>query len=306
MPQSPGVMSQAEDRCHRVGQINSVRVQYFVFRDTIDEWVAKSLMKKQINIDQILPVTKLAEKELADDSRSVTSGYTFDFGKYEGLRLEDTPDDYIQFLVEKEVWKQRPGLLQALQTKGLLHDAPTHTFTSDMNDILNVEPLPIGGDTSFTRVVETKDIPYRFDFGKYKGELWHEVPKTYQAWIVREGVWKKRPLLKTALLNAELIDTVEHNTIESVKEDSDEVGSSTKQCFPIKSFRLNAQCTYIILELMARGISFEEDEKGKITKLKKRLLNWHKGEYPDASTREIELIGCKAEELWSVTTVAKQ
>ena len=69
---SPGVMTQAEDRCHRVGQLDSVRVQYFVFRDTIDEWLSKSLLYKQNTINNILP-----EKQ-----GGVETGYVFNFGKH--------------------------------------------------------------------------------------------------------------------------------------------------------------------------------------------------------------------------------
>jgi SWI/SNF-related matrix-associated actin-dependent regulator 1 of chromatin subfamily A len=69
---SPGVMAQAEDRCHRVGQSDSVRVQYFVFRNTIDEWLSKSLLYKQHTIDSILP-----EKQ-----GGIETGYIFNFGKH--------------------------------------------------------------------------------------------------------------------------------------------------------------------------------------------------------------------------------
>ena len=71
---SPGIMTQAEDRCHRVGQSNNVRIQYLVFKDSIDEWLSKSMMFKQSNIDEILP-----EKLQSDGT---TTGYVFDFGKY--------------------------------------------------------------------------------------------------------------------------------------------------------------------------------------------------------------------------------
>jgi SWI/SNF-related matrix-associated actin-dependent regulator of chromatin subfamily A-like protein 1 len=70
---SPGVMNQAEDRCHRVGQANSVRIKYFVFKDTIDAWLSKSLMFKQSSINQILP-EKLSGAE--------GTGYVFTFGKH--------------------------------------------------------------------------------------------------------------------------------------------------------------------------------------------------------------------------------
>lgn len=69
---SPGVMSQAEDRLHRVGQSNSVRIQYFVFKDTIDEWLSKSLLFKQNTINEILP------EKLGTGG----TGYVFNFGKH--------------------------------------------------------------------------------------------------------------------------------------------------------------------------------------------------------------------------------
>jgi uncharacterized protein (DUF3820 family) len=131
MDWSPGVMAQAEDRCHRVGQHDSVQVQYYVFKDTIDEWIAKSLLYKQSNIDQILP-EKVSGAE---------SGYVFDFGKHSGLRLEDVPRNYIQFLVRQEVWRNRPALWRALAMKGIVFE----------------EPPPSDGEDS--GMVETRDPP---------------------------------------------------------------------------------------------------------------------------------------------------
>lgn len=118
---SPGVMSQAEDRCHRVGQRDSVNVQYYVFQDTIDEWIAKSLLWKQSNIDQILP----------DGSDAIETGYVFDFGKHKGLRLEDVPRNYLQFLVSREVWRNRPELWRALSIKGLVLEEPPQSEGED-------------------------------------------------------------------------------------------------------------------------------------------------------------------------------
>ena len=53
---SPAFMTQAEDRCHRVGQNSrsSVLIQYFVFWDTIDKWIARQLVSKNENIDRAL------------------------------------------------------------------------------------------------------------------------------------------------------------------------------------------------------------------------------------------------------------
>ena len=43
----PGVMTQAEDRCHRIGQKNSVLVQHLVLDGSIDARMCKMLIKKQ-------------------------------------------------------------------------------------------------------------------------------------------------------------------------------------------------------------------------------------------------------------------
>ena len=43
---SPAIMDQAMDHCHRVGQQDSVQVDYFVFKGTIDECMARQLAQK--------------------------------------------------------------------------------------------------------------------------------------------------------------------------------------------------------------------------------------------------------------------
>jgi len=52
----PGNMSQAEDRCHRYGQHNSVLVQHIVFEGSLDAAVAQTLVRKQAVIEQALDV----------------------------------------------------------------------------------------------------------------------------------------------------------------------------------------------------------------------------------------------------------
>jgi SWI/SNF-related matrix-associated actin-dependent regulator 1 of chromatin subfamily A len=50
----PGIMSQAEDRAHRIGQRNSVLVQHIVFDGSLDAAVAQTLVRKQAVIEQAL------------------------------------------------------------------------------------------------------------------------------------------------------------------------------------------------------------------------------------------------------------
>jgi SWI/SNF-related matrix-associated actin-dependent regulator 1 of chromatin subfamily A len=56
----PGNMSQAEDRCHRIGQQDSVLVQHIVLDGSIDQKMATALIKKQEIIERALdkPVTE--------------------------------------------------------------------------------------------------------------------------------------------------------------------------------------------------------------------------------------------------------
>jgi SWI/SNF-related matrix-associated actin-dependent regulator 1 of chromatin subfamily A len=67
----PGNITQAEDRCHRIGQRNSVLVQHIVLDGSIDARMAKTLIEKQAVLDAALdretpepvaPVTPAREK----------------------------------------------------------------------------------------------------------------------------------------------------------------------------------------------------------------------------------------------------
>lgn len=51
---TPGNMSQAEDRCHRIGQLDSVLVQHLVLEESLDATMAKTLVSKQAVIDAAL------------------------------------------------------------------------------------------------------------------------------------------------------------------------------------------------------------------------------------------------------------
>lgn len=50
----PGNLSQAEDRCHRIGQKDNVMVQHLVLEGSLDVNIARRLVSKQSVIDQIL------------------------------------------------------------------------------------------------------------------------------------------------------------------------------------------------------------------------------------------------------------
>jgi len=50
----PGEITQAEDRCHRIGQRENVLVQHLVLADSLDAYMARVLVEKQNMIDRIL------------------------------------------------------------------------------------------------------------------------------------------------------------------------------------------------------------------------------------------------------------
>lgn len=60
---TPAMMTQAEDRCHRIGQANSVLVQHLVLDGSIDAAMAQTLVEKQEIIDKALD-DEIPEKEI--------------------------------------------------------------------------------------------------------------------------------------------------------------------------------------------------------------------------------------------------
>jgi SWI/SNF-related matrix-associated actin-dependent regulator of chromatin subfamily A-like protein 1 len=50
----PGVITQAEDRCHRIGQNDNVVVQHLVLADSLDAYMARTLVRKQKIVEQAL------------------------------------------------------------------------------------------------------------------------------------------------------------------------------------------------------------------------------------------------------------
>lgn len=53
-PWSPGAVQQAEDRCHRIGQKDTVNIWYLVAKDTIIETICKLIDKKRKVLDRVL------------------------------------------------------------------------------------------------------------------------------------------------------------------------------------------------------------------------------------------------------------
>ncbi|CAB9526773.1 regulator of chromatin subfamily A-like protein 1 [Seminavis robusta] len=187
---SPGIMAQAEDRCHRVGQVSNVRVEYFVFKGTIDEWLSRSLIFKQHSIDEILPEKILPEPEEMPETDE--TGYLLDFGKHEGIPVSDAPRSYVRFLLQKEVWRKRPNLRRALASMGLLEEEPPPVMKTQQSAIAPLH-ASINND-------QFEAADYMFDFGMYKGMKWEQVPTSYRKWILGKKIWRNRN--REALLEA--------------------------------------------------------------------------------------------------------
>lgn len=62
----PGNVTQAEDRCHRIGQHDSVLVQHLVLDGSLDSKMAKTLIEKQFVIDAALDTEKPAMAQEAE------------------------------------------------------------------------------------------------------------------------------------------------------------------------------------------------------------------------------------------------
>jgi len=64
LPWQPAAMVQAEDRCHRIGQKNSVNVYYLLAQNTIEQEIAELLDQKRQVIDKIIDGEEVEEVNL--------------------------------------------------------------------------------------------------------------------------------------------------------------------------------------------------------------------------------------------------
>jgi len=64
LPWTPGELTQAEDRCHRIGQKNAVNVYYLIASNTIDEKIARTLDSKRKVLDSVLDGKETEQESL--------------------------------------------------------------------------------------------------------------------------------------------------------------------------------------------------------------------------------------------------
>jgi len=67
LPWTPGDLSQAEDRCHRIGQKDSVNIYYLLASGTIEEEIAKLIDRKRKVLDAVLDGRQTEEESLLSE-----------------------------------------------------------------------------------------------------------------------------------------------------------------------------------------------------------------------------------------------
>jgi len=67
LPWSPAILEQAEDRCHRIGQKDTVNIYYLLGVDTIEEKIAKMLDSKRKILDTVLDGKKTTPESLLSE-----------------------------------------------------------------------------------------------------------------------------------------------------------------------------------------------------------------------------------------------
>ena len=96
----PGVMSQAEDRCHRIGQHNSVLVQHLVIDESIDAIMAHRLVEKQSILDQSLDIHTDSQKRIEREQDIIKAV------PYQEVQQKPTSISYDTITVEAKLIEQ--------------------------------------------------------------------------------------------------------------------------------------------------------------------------------------------------------
>ena len=116
----PGEVSQAEDRCHRLGQLQSVLVQHLLLEGSIDVTMAKRLIEKQEIIDKALDKSELLELDFAETQiRNTPAMENLSFAEirkrvnFNASATSNVSAEELSFRVE--VIKVSPELVQAVK-----------------------------------------------------------------------------------------------------------------------------------------------------------------------------------------------
>lgn len=98
----PAMMVQCEDRCHRLGQKDTVLSQMLVLDNSVDSSMAKTLIKKQEEIDKALDEKLAVELQNERDEGDIFGG-VFD----KKVEIPETPVPVAEAEVEKDLFSFR-------------------------------------------------------------------------------------------------------------------------------------------------------------------------------------------------------
>lgn len=172
------------------------KIDYLVFKDSIDEWIAQLLVRKNQNIENIL-----SNKCSTGASPHTSPAFIMGFGKYRGKALEEIPTNYIKnFLIKQEVYRENDELLDALYRSDFILQKPAGIRESNFEN--------------------NSKVMYKFNFGKYQDQNWDDAPASYRQWIFKEKIWMqpRYHCLWSALFKSGLIlDNPPTNTTHDVK-----------------------------------------------------------------------------------------
>lgn len=206
---SPLIIQQAEDRCHRVGQLSGVLVQYLFFRGTIDEHIASLLMSKQRTV------------AVALDAPTGASSWVFDFGKHKGKTVADVAAvdaGYLRWIVDQRVHIKRIDLLKALVELGYTSVVEADALKEDVKGASVDQARPreevVQEEPSVTLTQENFIMP----FGKHKGKPLGDIPKSYLGWLVSSGACRSNRQLNAALTGKRAMSSPREETSEVQEE----------------------------------------------------------------------------------------
>lgn len=63
LPWHPADCDQCEDRCHRIGQKDSVQCTYFIGSNTVDEYIYDIISKKRLIVNQVMGLAEVSEEQ---------------------------------------------------------------------------------------------------------------------------------------------------------------------------------------------------------------------------------------------------
>lgn len=119
---TPGNVTQAEDRCHRIGQKDSVNVYHLVVDGTLDAKLCKVLVKKQEVISQALNGSPPVYDDLQFKSCTCLAADEYDHATWcDMYEKKLVSDEYVQEYADKSIPRNTPKISE--KEIAVIHDA---------------------------------------------------------------------------------------------------------------------------------------------------------------------------------------